>query len=245
MYDAERIYAVRRLLYEYVRSPSLRHLRDQHSIENLTQRIIEAVDCQPSVWRKWEGEREALLRGAAECWVPVEDLRQFLNSLPGPKLTATDVTQRLRALHEESYSSYPDERLQEGCIEIYKREVAAGTEMPAITGAIREYVEQESERLRREAEEAYRESQREEREALERRFLTGADCKWTPIGGSRALYVRKNGRAYKLSPTKDKRWELRRIKDVDDPGKELGIYGSRGDASKALTKLAYEPEPRW
>ncbi len=245
MYDYEHIHAVRRLLFEYVESPSLQHLRDQRSIDNLSRRIIEAVDRQPSVWRKWEGEREALLRAAAECWIPIEDLRQFLNSLPGPKLTATDVAQRLRAVHEEPYGSYPDEHLQEGCLEIYKREVTEGTEMPAIIGALHEFVEQEGERRRREAEAAYRERQKEEREALERRFLAGADCKWTPVGDSKALYVRKNGRAYRLSSTKEKRWDLFRIQDVDDPGKLVGTYGSRGDASKALAKLAYELEPRW
>jgi hypothetical protein len=39
--------------------------------------------------------------------------------------------------------------------------------------------------------------------------------------------------------------DLSRIRDVDDKGKLVGSYGSRGDASKALAKLAYEPEPRW
>lgn len=100
MYDSERIYAVRRLLLEYVASPSLRHIRDSRSIDRLTEKIIQAADLQPSVWRKWEGEREALLRGAAECWIPIEDLRKFLNSLPGPPQTPTDVTQRLRSVHE-------------------------------------------------------------------------------------------------------------------------------------------------
>ncbi len=245
MYDNERIYAVRRLLFQYVQSPSLRHLRDPQSIDSLVQRIIETVDRQPSVWRKWEGEREALLRAAADCWIPIEDLRRFLNSLPGPALTTTDVAQRLRAINEEPYNKYPDEDLRPGCLDLYKREVAEGTELPAIVGALQEFVEQESERRRREADAAYRERQKEEREALERRFVSGADCKWTSVGGSKALYVRKNGRAYRLSPTKDKRWDLFRIQDVDDTGKQVGTYGSRGDASKALAKLAYEPEPRW
>jgi hypothetical protein len=68
MYDHERIQAVRRLLYDYVQSPSLRHLRDPRSIDGLTQRIIQVVHREPTVWRKWEGEREALLRAAADCW---------------------------------------------------------------------------------------------------------------------------------------------------------------------------------
>lgn len=245
MYNPQRTYAVRRLLLEYVQSPSLRHLRDPHSIDGLTQRIVQAVDHEPSVWRKWEGEREALLRAAAECWIPAEDLRQFLNSLPGPALTIMDVVQRLRAIHDEAYSSYPDERLKDGCLDLYQRELAEGTEMPAIIGALQEHVEQERERLRLEAEAKRLGRLKEEREELERRFLSGADCKWTQVGGSKALYIRRNGRAYRLEPTKDKRWDLFRVQNADDRGAKVGTYGSRGDANKALAKLAYEAEPRW
>jgi hypothetical protein len=140
--------------------------------------------------------------------IPIEDLRKFLNSLAGPPLTPTDVTQCLRSVHEEAYNRYPDERLREICLELYNREVSEGAELPAIVGALQELIELEGERLRREAEAAYRERQREEREALQRRFLSGADCKWTPVDGSKALYIRRNGRAYRLSPTKSKRWDL-------------------------------------
>ena len=39
--------------------------------------------------------------------------------------------------------------------------------------------------------------------------------------------------------------DLFRIGTVNDLGKPVGTYNSRGDASKALANLAYEPEPRW
>jgi hypothetical protein len=126
-------------------------------------------------------------------------------------VTPTDVTQRLRSVHEEAYNRYPDERLREICLELYNREISEGGELPAIVGALQELIELEGERLRREAEAAYRERQREECEALQRRFLSGADCKWTPVNGSKVLYIRRNGRAYRLSPTKSKRWDLFRI----------------------------------
>jgi hypothetical protein len=245
MYDHQFIHVVRRLVFDYVQSPSLKHLRDPRSLDEITQRIIQAVDKRPTLWRKWECEREALLRAAAECWVPTEDLRQFLNSLPGPLLTALDVVQRLRAIHEESYCSYPDERLRDGCLELYARETAEGSELPAIIGALQEYVEQGRERLRVQAEASRRERLLQEKEALEARFLAGADCNWTSIGGSKALYIRKNGRTYRLAPTKDKRWDLARIRDVDDPGTQIGIYGARRDANKVLAKISYEPERRW
>lgn len=181
MFDHERLYAVRRLIFDYVRSPSLRHLRDPHSINEFAERIVKAIDREQSVWRKWEGEREELIRAAALCWVPQEDLREFLNSLPGPRLTATDVAQRLRAIHAEPYGAYPDEDLREGCLALYAREVEVGTEFPAIIGALQEYVEAETERQRLARETAWRRRVQEEREALEQRFLAGADCKWNRL----------------------------------------------------------------
>lgn len=245
MWWNERAAAVRRLLFDYVRSPSLRHLRDPQSIDKLTAEIIRAIDREPSIWRKWEGMREDFIRAAADCWLPLEDLRAFLNELPGPLLTMTDVAQRLRAIHEEPYNSYPDEAVRPGGLALYQREREAGTEMPAIVGALQEFIEEERERLRREREEENRRAREEERAQLERRFLSGADCKWTTIGGSAELYTRRNGRAYRLAPRKDKRWDLFRVSDADEKGKLVGTYGTRGDASKAVAKLAYEQEPRW
>jgi hypothetical protein len=36
-----------------------------------------------------------------------------------------------------------------------------------------------------------------------------------------------------------------RIETAEDDGKLVGTYRTRGDATKALTQLAYHPEPRW
>ena len=62
---------------------------------------MRAVDRASSVWEKWDGSREEIAKAAVPCWIPTEDLVAYLNRLPGPKLTATDVTQRLRAFWEE------------------------------------------------------------------------------------------------------------------------------------------------
>lgn len=245
MIDSDRKSAVRRLVFRYVESPSLRHLRSPPSINQLVEDIFDAIDHEPSIWRKWRGEREALLKAAADCWVPVEDLRKFLDEMPGPRLTLTDVAQRLRAFHDDPYESYPNEALREGCLAIYEREKHEGTELPAIIGALQEYVEAETARLRTEGKAARRHRQEADRLALERRFLAGADCKWTSIQESPELYTRKNGRAYRLKPAADKRWDLFRIEDVDDRGALIGTYGSRKDVDKILLELAYKPEPRW
>ena len=245
MFGHERFQAVRRLVAEYVKSPSLRHLREPSSVDRLAEQIVKVVDREPTVWRKWEGQREDVLRAAALCWIPSEDLRSFLNDLPGPTLTSTDLAQRLRAIHEEPYSPYPDEALQEECLALYARERAAGTELPAIIGALQEFVETETERLRLASVAAWRQRKKEELEALQQRFIAGADCKWVALGTSKDVFSRKNGRGYRLSPTKNKRWDLFRIQAAEDPGKLIGTYGSRGEANKALAKLAYDSEPRW
>jgi uncharacterized protein YbaR (Trm112 family) len=73
-----------------------------------------------------------------------------------------------------------------------------GTEMRAIVGALQEHIEREEDRLRREREEYWRRLKAEERVKLERRFLSGADCGWTAIEKSEALYCRRNGRAFRI-----------------------------------------------
>jgi hypothetical protein len=95
MREDERMWAVKELLFDYVKSPSLRHIRDAHSVIKLAQEIVRRVDRGNSIWQKWDGQREVLLKSALPCWIPIEDLRDFLNRMPGPALTTTDVAQRL------------------------------------------------------------------------------------------------------------------------------------------------------
>jgi hypothetical protein len=68
--------------------------------------------------------------------IPAEDLQAYLNRLPGPALTLTDVRQRLRALWEEPWETYPNEELKNGCHSLYAAEKAQGTEFIAIVGAL-------------------------------------------------------------------------------------------------------------
>jgi hypothetical protein len=103
------------LLFEYVKSPSLRHLRDAHCIHKLAREIVTALDRGTSTWKKWGPEREEVAKAAVSCWIPVEDLLAFLDTLPGPSLTKTDVEQRLRAISEEPYTTYPKDDLKDGC----------------------------------------------------------------------------------------------------------------------------------
>lgn len=242
--NADRQYAVASILFDYVKSPSLRHLRDPHSVQKVSRDIVKALDGASSVWKKWESQREEVAQAAAPCWIPIEDLQAFLNTLPGLPLTKTDVEQRLRATWEEPHTKYPKDELKDGCVALYQSEKVDGTEMRAIIGALQEHIEREEDRLRHEQEERYRLWREEERIKLEQRFLSGADCGWTKIDKSEAFYCRRNGRAFRIAQGKDKRWTLYRVQEIDDKGELLGIYQGRGDANKALTKIAYAPEPQ-
>jgi hypothetical protein len=133
---------------------------------------------------------------------------------------------------------YPNEELKAGCLALYENEKAQGTELPAIIGALREYIELEGDRLRSERDETYRRNREAERVRLEEKFLSGADSGWTPVKGSVDLYCRRNGRAFRIARGKDKRWKLYRIKGIEDPGDLLGnragtltkrIYGNHFD----------------
>ncbi len=245
MSEDERVWAVKEVLFDYVRSPSLRHIRDPYSVTRLALEIVQRIDRGNSIWRKWNGPREALLKSAIGCWIPIEGLRDFLNGLPGPALTKTDVAERLKAFEEEH--NYPMDDLKAGCVALYEKEKAEGTELPAIIGLLREHVEREEERLRIEQRERYEQWREEERTAREQRLLSGADCGWTQLRNSPNWFCRVNGRTYRASRTRDKKWDVSRVQSISDEEEAplIGTYQGRGDAMKAIKEMAYKPEPRW
>lgn len=247
MREDERIWAVKELLFDYVKSPSLRHIRDPHSLIKLAQEIVKRIDRGNLIWKKWDGQREVLLKSAICCWIPVEDMRDFLNRMPGPPLTTTDVAQRLKAFEDEDHYTYPKEEFQPGCMALYEKEKADGTELPAIVQLLRDHVDREEERSRVEHEERYKQLREQDRTAREQRLLSGADSKWTQLQKSPHWYCRTNGRTYRLSPTKDKMWNLHRVNSTsdDEKGALIGKYQRRGDASKVIAQAAYQPEPKW
>jgi hypothetical protein len=155
------------------------------------------------------------------------------------------VAQRLRAFWEEPWEKYPNDDLKAGCLALYEAEKAQGTELPAIVGAIQEYIEAEEERLRREREVAYRQFKEEERVRREQRYLSGADAGWTQLQGSEDFFCRRNGRAYRIARSKDDKWNLYRTEIPHKSDALVGTYQGRREATKALEKIAYEPEPRW
>src|SRR5690242_7087797 len=244
MQDDERVGRVKSLLTGYVRDASLRQLRDPLLLNMLAREIIRTIDGGYPIWKKWDAQREQLLQSAVGCWVPIADLCDFLNTMPGPHLTITDVAQRMKVFEDASYTVYPREEFQAACVEIYQREKADGTELSAIIGLICDHVEREEERIEKEEKENWRQKTEEYRLAREQHLLSGADCGWTLLRKSRHWHCRTHGRLYRLSPTKDKKWNLYRVQTVSDqePIALLGTYRNRVDATKAVAEMAYLPE---
>lgn len=230
---------VSRLLFDYLKSPSLKHIRDPYQVRKLANDIVSALERGNPIWRKWNQAREELARAAIPCWIPVEKLAQHLNQMDGPALTTTDVSQRLEAMSLEDYSPYPDDRLKDGCLALFERENSQGTELPAIVGVLNEFVDSERTRFDAEHAAAYRARQDEERRALEQRFHSGADCKWTSLEKSKEVYCRANGRAYRLSPTADGMWLLHQIDEAGEPLDIVGRYRGRKEATATVQKVAF------
>jgi hypothetical protein len=245
MRQDERIRSVRDLLHAFVLAAPSRRLSDPQWLHKVAEQIVESLDQGNPIWRKWDPQREQLLKSAIGCWVPIADLCDFLNTMPGPRLTLTDVAQRQKAFEEALHHYFPNEELQTGCLEIYEREKNEGTELSAIIGLLRDYVSREEERLRNEEKEHWRRINEEYWLDREKQLLSGADCKWTKLRKSPHWHCRTNGRLYRLSPTKDKQWDLSRVQTVSDeePIASLGTYQRRGDATKAVAEMAYLPEP--
>jgi hypothetical protein len=232
------------LLREYVASPSLRHIQDPGQLHKVAGTILHSLDGASEPWRKWPPARDMLVRGAVDCWIPLDDLHAALGELPGPPLTGSDVRGRLLPLWDEGLD-HPEETLRTGCEALYAQEKAAGTELAAIIQLMKDWVGEEyGRRMHQEWEE--RERRRAElKAAAEQVLLSGADCKWTQIGSSADLYCRVNRRTYRLAKAADKKLEVWRVQSMGDAaGRLIGRYQGRPDATHAVGLVAYQPEPR-
>ena len=49
--NADRHYAVASILFDYVKSLSLRHLRDPQSVHKVSREIVKALDGASSAWK--------------------------------------------------------------------------------------------------------------------------------------------------------------------------------------------------
>ena len=244
MPDDPRLRTVIGLLKDYVSSPSLQHVQDLAQIHRLAGTILNSLDGAGDPWRKWPPARDTLIRGAADSWIPQDDLHEALSDLPGPPLTGSDVRGRLLALWEEGIDQ-PEERFRTGCEALYAHEKAAGTELAAIIRVMKDWVGEEYFRQAHQEWEERARRKAEMKEAAEQIFLSGADCKWTQMGSSPDLYCRVNGRTYRLVKAEDKKLEVWRVQSMaDTAGRLIGRYQGRPDATHVVGVVAYQPEPR-
>lgn len=246
MHGEKAIWVVKEVLLDYVKYPTLKTLRSPSAIDAVAREIVKRLDRHYSMWGKWDEERSELLRIAMRCWIPVEDLTNFMNGMRGTKLTTTDVTQRLEAMLIECPYDDRNEEFKEGCLAIYEEEKALGTELTAIVWRIRDYVDEEEGRLFSERQEYWKRQNEEKRIAREQTLLSGVDCSWTKMRGSRVLFCRKSGKLFRLTPTEKKTLKLFRVETtgLDEKGTLLGEYQRQGQASKAVAQIASMPE-RW
>lgn len=91
--------------------------------------------------RKWQGKRGALLRAAAAYWIPIENLRRLLNSLRGPKLTVTDIAQRLERSTCSPMAVVRASGYGWAALSFTSAKSPEGTEVPAVIGALQVFVE--------------------------------------------------------------------------------------------------------
>jgi hypothetical protein len=250
MAEDERLHQIVRLLNQYSARPPLKFPTDAE-IPKLARKLLDTIDGPMSFWNKWGKDREEIVKRAAEVWVPLDDLREALNKLPGERLTPTDVEQRVHALRYEhsGYTRGPDEELKEGSFAAYAEEKAEGTEFIAILGWLEEWTWGADERLRRKQEEERRQHIEQEKRNAEARLRSGADCPWTAAAALAGLYCRKNARLFRLK-TLDKaesalapKFEVLEVKSFEDKrGSLIGRYRTRSDASKAVLEVAYKPQ---
>jgi hypothetical protein len=244
MTNDEREAHIRALLWRHAH-PTLRKM-DRDEISKLTEDILQ-IATSSGLWSKWTPDRETIATRVADLWVPMEDLREALNALPGPKLTKVDVEQRIRDIREMPYSSgYPKAELEAESYAVFAAEKERGTEFIAILGYLEDWHLGSQERLRQKAEKERRERIAQERQIAETRLRNGADCPWTPATDVIDLHSRKNGRLYRLRSLQNvgkqqPAFEVLRVDSIDSKrGRLVGRYRTRGDATKAVESVAWQ-----
>lgn len=243
MTNDEREAHIRRVLWEQAH-PTLRGM-DSARVAKLAEEIFR-IATSSGLWSKWSPDRETIASRAADIWVPMEDLRESLNALPGPTLTKIDVEQRIRDLREQRYRSYPTAELESEAYAVFAEEKARGTEFIAILGYLEEWHWGNEERLRRKAEQERREQIARDKQIAETRLRNGADCPWTAATEITDLHCRKNGRLYRLRSLQnvgkhEPAFEVLRVDYLSAKrGRSVGRYRTRGDATKAVENVAWQ-----
>jgi hypothetical protein len=243
-YD-DRASDIRALLWEHAH-PALRSM-DRDRIAKLAEQIMR-IATDRGLWTKWGSNREEIAERAANLWIPLDDLREALNALPGPALTRVDVEQRIRDFREKQYGSYPKAEIEAETLAAFAEEKARGTEFIAVLGYLEEWYWGAEERLRQKRDKDRREQIAKEKQIAEARLRNGADCPWTAATGVTDLHCCKNGRLYRLRALQttnkfEPAFEVLRVDHLEARrGRPVGRYRTRSDASKAVAHVAWQED---
>ena len=102
--------------------------------------------------------------------------------------------------------------------------------------------------MRQKREHDRREQIAKEKQIAEARLRNGADCPWTAANGVSDMHCCKNGRLYRLRPLQatnkhEPAFEVLRVDHLEAKrGRVIGRYRTRGDASKAVAKVAWQED---
>jgi hypothetical protein len=244
-YD-DRAHDIRTLLWQHAH-PTLRNM-DRERIAKLAEQVLR-IATDRGLWAKWGQDREEIAERAAGLWIPMEDLREALNALPGPMLTQVDVEQRLREIRERPYGNGdPAEEIEAEALAVFAEEKARGTEFIAILGYLEEWYWGAEQRLRLKREKERHERIAQEKQLAEARLRNGADCPWTAATDIIDLHCRKNGRLYRLRGLKfaskhEPAFEVLRVDSLDAKrGRPVGRYRTRSEANTAVANVAWQED---
>lgn len=212
------------------------HLAHTNGVQYLAHDIVRYFDGAYSVWAKWSIDRTKLLDGSKTFSIPVEELQEALNALPGPSLTATDVEQRLKLLLDEPFVDQPREDLRDDLRAIFSAEKAKGTEFVAIVGAIQDFLDKVQQLEYAEYNERQKCEQQTARLAREQILRSGVDCDWLRPWERQDVFLRHAGRLFRLRKIGNLDWELSEIpgRDRVDEGECVGRFKGRGLARAAI-----------
>jgi hypothetical protein len=187
----------------------------------VAQRIIRELDRRTST--KWNEPRVALLKSAQECWIPHDELLNWLNALAGESLTVTDLGARMADMSPGPYSyrfadGEPDNRAD--CIRVYHREKSAGTAIDAMLQTIHDEVVWPNK------EKACEQASQNRLENLRQVVASGKDCGFFKgLDDARKLdwHGRRGGQLYRLSRS-GAVYELFAVDALGDEGKRTDPY---------------------
>jgi hypothetical protein len=215
--------------------------------ESIARQIVRALD-QRTLATKWEGKRTELLQNAEGYWIPLDDLLDQLNDLPGAPLTKGDLLARMKNMSPEydfpTHFRQGDPEHQAACLHVYYREKQEGTEFSAIFEVIYDEVVGPAEWL-----------ERDERNAkwaanLLQTVRSGRDLNFTPTigweGDSPGRYSRYKGQLFRLQNIGLKQQALFRVNDVGEVGvpTEPHIFSKATEARDAIRRFAVKPPPK-